>query len=546
MNEINTETKCLKCGTTLQEGQKFCPACGAKLATLGSTLPKKKLITIGAIAAALVAVIVVIVIVVGVASSPINKFTKAVNDGAYEVAVALYNENKTEQKFSEKSQKFLSEFLTDIKSDFVNDKIDYQTANDRLNGVAGVVSTNDANAFLSKLNSSKTAFADAEKATQSGDYYTALTQYSKVIADDSGNYAKVNKAIESVKAELIEQAIADANQKVGVGDYEDAISALNKVQSNGYADDSITALLEQTKAGYSESIRQEAIKSADALAARNDFTGAFDILKAVPSEHGNNEITAKMSEMKPKATQNVFDTASAKFNSGDFIGAYDYLNGVSSDLLSTEVRALKASSRSKCIADATQQADAYAQSGDYAEAVSLLDTAIRKFSIVDATIRDKRDQYNQYNLKKLEGEQLITVEKTQVWPTYNYSGIVDAFVVIKNGSDKVVKQYVVAMIMLDSDGFLLHNSYDYNYYGYTNVYVGKRDSVNIQPGETYGSTSYNGPTSFYWMIDGGGICKKILACVVSAEFDDGTTWNNSYYDAWVEMYAGKTINWLTV
>ena len=87
--------------------------------------------------------------------------------------------------------------------------------------------------------------------------------------------------------------------------------------------------------------------------------------------------------------------------------------------------------------------------------------------------------------------------------------------------------------MLDSSGYPVNNSYSFdNFQGYKNVHGGKADSANIQPGKTFGE-------GYYWLIEGS--CDKILACVVSAEFYDGTTWENPYLEQWLNLYAEKPV-----
>ena len=166
-----------------------------------------------------------------------------------------------------------------------------------------------------------------------------------------------------------------------------------------------------------------------------------------------------------------------------------------------------------------------AANGDYTGAIAAITEGQKLVNSPDMS-----DKKTEYTMKKQEAEQLVTVVRTSVKDSYIYS---EATVVIKNQSDKVIKEFVVAMIMLDSNGYPVNNSYSFdNFLGYTNVHGGRADSANVQPGKTYGENSY-------WLIEGS--CDKILACVVSAEFYDGTTWVNPYLETWIELYAEKPI-----
>jgi len=69
--------------------------------------------------------------------------------------------------------------------------------------------------------------------------------------------------------------------------------------------------------------------------------------------------------------------------------------------------------------------------------------------------------------------------------------------------------------------------------GETELVKGDAESVNIQPGQSFGSNSA-------WNLDTNyGTVKKISACVLDVEYYDGSTWTNDYYSYWQEEYQGK-------
>ena len=81
------------------------------------------------------------------------------------------------------------------------------------------------------------------------------------------------------------------------------------------------------------------------------------------------------------------------------------------------------------------------------------------------------------------------------------------------------------MLIFDKNGFPLVPEYNQK-----NVEYGVATKT-IGPGETYGQDSY-------WNI----FCPEkmyIKACVVSVEYQDGSSWTNDYFSYWMEQNKDK-------
>ena len=107
--------------------------------------------------------------------------------------------------------------------------------------------------------------------------------------------------------------------------------------------------------------------------------------------------------------------------------------------------------------------------------------------------------------------------------------------IIKNNSGTDVKNAVVAFAAWDSNGFPLklegHLSFNSNYVVKCNY-----SDVNMINGATYGENSGLALDSSMNNIE------TFKAIVVSYEDFDGNTWNNPYYDIWIEIYENKKLN----
>lgn len=114
-----------------------------------------------------------------------------------------------------------------------------------------------------------------------------------------------------------------------------------------------------------------------------------------------------------------------------------------------------------------------------------------------------------------------------------YPDIISA--VVKNNSGTDVKSYVVAFVAWDPHNLPAKIIGQYDFNGGSYVKKCNYDAVNLVDGHSYGN--------------GVGLaldedCENITtikAIVVSYEDFDGNTWNNPYYDTWVNTYSEKRL-----
>lgn len=186
-------------------------------------------------------------------------------------------------------------------------------------------------------------------------------------------------------------------------------------------------------------------------------------------------------------------------------------------------------------------------SSKYTEALGLVDDGLLIFSedpelnglkqnITIAESNYLAQQKKNEEAKKKENAksgQLVTVEKTKVliqsddWKTL-YPDLFSA--TIHNNSGKTLKSYIVSMLAWDANGYPL--KIETLFYGGDYEYGGSADNVNVMDGEIYGS-------DMGWDLMEGHRIVKTKAVVVEAEFYDGSSWKNPYYDYFIEDYMGK-------
>lgn len=172
----------------------------------------------------------------------------------------------------------------------------------------------------------------------------------------------------------------------------------------------------------------------------------------------------------------------------------------------------------------------------YEDAIALIDEALLILTD-DADLLAKKNAYSKLNEEKLAAErklkmeQLVTQQEVSVIGTKIVSDwLYDemAEVIVQNNSDKVVKKYTVGYMAYDKDNYPIKVGWlseDYLKEGVA--------EANIQPGSSYGKDRG-------WELKNSAAV-KVIACVKEVEFYDGTTWENEYYNYWVEEYKEKPL-----
>lgn len=108
--------------------------------------------------------------------------------------------------------------------------------------------------------------------------------------------------------------------------------------------------------------------------------------------------------------------------------------------------------------------------------------------------------------------------------------------VIKNNSGTDIKNAVVAFVAWDSNGFPVKIETKYSFGRGSYVVQCNYSDVNLVDGDTYGDGSGLSLDS-----DTDNIA-TFKAIVVSYEDFDGNSWDNPYYNTWVEKYSDKKLN----
>jgi tetratricopeptide (TPR) repeat protein len=384
--ENMTNTYCQECGKELQSGQAFCPSCGYKVGKRKGGKLSKKHITIGISAlVGLALIITLIVVTISIKNSPINQFKRALNDGNWETAISLFNENKTNSKFATKSPMVLKDFVDKTVDEFTDVKCSFDSAKLNLNSIKSIHSVDKATILLENIKTSKSAYDVAEKAVQGKDYYTAINNYKLIITEDKPNYDKSQKATTDCIVALRQTEISASNEHIANGEFDKAVTVLEKVVNGGYADASINTALADTREKRSENVRNTAINEADALTTKGDFLGAYQTLNKVAAEHRNSLFMQRIESEKSSIINDATIKVNSMLSESDYLGAFKLLSALPSDIKNGDINNLINTVSDNYKVDVLNQAENQASSGNYDAAIIILEDANKQISLSEFT-----------------------------------------------------------------------------------------------------------------------------------------------------------------
>lgn len=182
--------------------------------------------------------------------------------------------------------------------------------------------------------------------------------------------------------------------------------------------------------------------------------------------------------------------------------------------------------------DTLTEIDSLIEKKDYINANIKLEL-LKKLFANDTNINQKisliKDEAKKQEIEQYKNNQEVSVISAKTHKEWYSTSISGIQVVVKNNTNKVVKNYSVAMLAYDSNGYPLKINYN------SNLELGQATAANIQPGETHGNGNY------YSIIYEQDKMRTIIACVKEVEYYDGSKWENPYYEYWEEQYNEKPL-----
>lgn len=193
-------------------------------------------------------------------SAPVDKYLRSFDKGDSEAASQIYSEEiKGNAEDKEALQAKLEERMDAIYNDFKAGKLTEEAAKEKLSPYKDYDSSSIyAYKTINKvtaLQKSNDAYSDAEKAEEDNDLAKAITNYKKVIEDDSNYEAAQAKVLQLTEA-YTETMKAQAQQEADAKDYDGAIKTIDTLSGVVGNTDDLKALSQQ----YAEQKNYQYIK----------------------------------------------------------------------------------------------------------------------------------------------------------------------------------------------------------------------------------------------------------------------------------------------
>ena len=252
---------CPECGKEISDQVKNCPNCGYPLKKKKNiSLPKIKIRYI------VIPIILIIAVVIGniiwknVFNTPLNRAISAYKNDRYE----NYKEVKSDMNENDRLEfgKYLGQQLDEILNDYLNGKIDYDSANKiiikvkKYGDTIAIDNYNDVVNKIKNLNTSQQAYRAAQEFESSGDSLKAYENYSKVISSDT-NYDDAQKKMASLLKDVVDLLKSSASSAASHEAYEQAIEDIKEAQEYSPNDSELENLLKQYTDKQTEKERKE-------------------------------------------------------------------------------------------------------------------------------------------------------------------------------------------------------------------------------------------------------------------------------------------------
>jgi len=193
-------------------------------------------------------------------------------------------------------------------------------------------------------------------------------------------------------------------------------------------------------------------------------------------------------------------------------------------------------------------ADKLSSEENYEEAIKLIEDAsallgedsdlAAKKTVYVKKQEDKAAAELQKKIDSLKTKEEVVVESAGIIiqdDTYKslYPDMIQ--VVVKNKSNKKVKNMTIAMLAFDDNGLPIKILPQFSFSGGAYEYTGTAEDANILPDQTFGKDKG-------WSLDEAHGITTVMAIVQEVEYYDGTKWTNEYYEYWIEQYKEKPLN----
>ncbi|MBQ7295948.1 MAG: protein kinase [Clostridia bacterium] len=260
-----------------------------------------------------------------------QKIVRALDKEKYDEALAIYN-SSFDGDASGLLEWSIESRLEKIKEDFASGSVEYEVANMEIStiekmGIGGITTAvKSAKDYVSKLNTSRTAFNTAETMYSKGDYAGAIANYKKVVEDDA-DYETAKSKLATTIEKYREEVLANATAFVKEGSYAKAITELDIALENVPNDSKITEQLNVYKSDYAAQTKDEALSTASKAVESKDYVGAIKAIQvALESNSEDTELLTALKEHSDSYVDVIVKNVDALTSKKNYTEAISVLN----------------------------------------------------------------------------------------------------------------------------------------------------------------------------------------------------------------------------
>ncbi|MHB8065839.1 MAG: DUF5780 domain-containing protein, partial [Ruminiclostridium sp.] len=229
-----------------------------------------------------------------------------------------------------------------------------------------------------------------------------------------------------------------------------------------------------------------------------DYNTAKTRLETINNTHlASSDVGSALDKINSLNNSRIAFTKAEEFlKNKDLVNAIkEYKNVISDDQNYEKAKEQITNNEKQYKEKVLKNAEDFANNKDYDKALGILSEAlsvlpndtdlIAKNSVYKKAQEDKLAAERKQKMDELKSKQELEVISTKVVPDY-FSIDDQAQVILKNNTQKVIKNFNIGILMYDSNGYPLKSG---TLAGDNQLFKGKAEAVNIQPGQSFGGSN---------------------------------------------------------
>ncbi|MBQ8164235.1 MAG: zinc-ribbon domain-containing protein [Clostridia bacterium] len=399
---------CNNCGKVLDDNASFCTACGSVVERPVDTIEKvnsaktpeniqsseskpnkkkrsinKAAIIIIAVAVIVIGAVITITCVYVNNTYPSQQLIEALENKNFDEALDIYNENYDGDE-NKTLIKALEKHIAEIKQSFTEKTAEYEIVKLELETISEmeIESLEDlvqeTTEYVSKVNSSRSAFNSAETFFAAANYSEAISQY-KLMAEADPDYEKGKSRLAEAINLYRDSIVAEADKLSSQSDYTGAIKVVN--EALGVISDDVTLKEKITllESQYVNSV----IAKADEYVKADDYVRASAIInEALETLPQNETLLKKIDSIEGQEAD--FEKSKIISTARSYADKKDYLNAMKEikayydkHTEDGEMKALYENYSDKYVQSVISSADGLVAEKKYTDAIKALEAAIQ-------------------------------------------------------------------------------------------------------------------------------------------------------------------------